>query len=51
MKSEIKNHITHRVACESYGYKQHNEPLISHEVPDRPWAKIATNIFELKKKD
>ena len=50
MKSAISDHVSHCETCASYGPKQQKEPLISHEVPDRPWAKIATDLFELKKK-
>ena len=49
MKSAIRDHIFDCEACASYGLKKQKEPLISHKVPDRPWAKIATDLFELKK--
>ncbi|CAB4037995.1 Retrovirus-related Pol poly from transposon, partial [Paramuricea clavata] len=33
------------------GPKQSKETLISHEVPDRPWGKIATDLFEFDGKE
>ena len=37
--------------CLSTSASQIREPLISHEVPDRPWKKVATDIFTLDSKD
>ena len=36
--------------CPQLVPKQSKEPLISHEVPDRPWAKIANDLLEYENK-
>ena len=34
--------------CQEYRYAQPQQPLQMHERPDRPWAKVACDIFYLK---
>ena len=51
MSSEIKDHIKSCVECSANARKQQKEPLVSHDVPDRPWAKVATDLLEYDKKD
>ena len=35
--------------CEKYKAKQsREEPMIPHEVPQRPWQKVGIDIFEIK---
>ena len=46
MNAEIKDYVKKCDLCCSIGPKQSKETLISHVVPDRPWAKIATDLFE-----
>ncbi|XP_060076924.1 uncharacterized protein K02A2.6-like [Ylistrum balloti] len=36
--------------CNTFGSKQHREPMISHEVPARPWQKLGCDLFELNQK-
>ena len=43
--SEIKDYIGKCETCQSFARKQCKEPLISHEVPNSPWAKVGTDIF------
>ena len=45
MTTEIKDYIGKCEACQSFTQKQCKEPLISHQIPDRPWAKVGTDIF------
>ena len=51
MNAEIKDYVTKCTLCCSIGPKQVKETLISHDVPDRPWAKIATDLFEFESKE
>ena len=32
--------------CAKFKTKNPREPLVPHEVPQRPWAKLGTDIFE-----
>ncbi|VDI51087.1 Hypothetical predicted protein [Mytilus galloprovincialis] len=41
LNSEVKDFILRCETCRTYERKQRKEPLISHEVPLRPWAKVA----------
>ena len=50
MKSDIKNFTSKCETCASYSTRQQKETLISHDVPDRPWAKIFTDLFDLDHK-
>ena len=51
MNSEVKDYISRCEICLTYTPHQQKEPLLSHEVPDRPWAKIATDLFQFENKD
>ena len=51
MKSDIKDFTSKRETCASYSTRQQKETLISHEVPDRPCAKISTDLFNLDHKN
>ncbi|XP_028410375.1 uncharacterized protein K02A2.6-like [Dendronephthya gigantea] len=51
MNSEIKDYISKCDLCCSMGPKQLKETLICHDVPERPWAKIATDLFQFESKD
>jgi len=51
MKSDIKDFTSKCETCASYSTRQQKEMLISHDVPDRPWAKISTDLFNLDRKN
>ena len=52
MNHEPTDYISKRDTCAlSSSNNQGNEPLISHEIPSRPWKKVATGIFTLDGKD
>ena len=51
MNAEIKDYVRKCDICYSICLKQSKETLISHEAPDRPWAKIATDLFEFDGKE
>jgi len=46
MKSDTKDFTSKCETCTSYSRRQ-QETLISQDVPDRPWAKISTDLFDL----
>ena len=45
MSSEVKDFILKCDICRSVDNKQQKETLISHDVPDRPWAKVGVDLF------
>jgi hypothetical protein len=45
MSSQIENIVSSCTTCVKHRNKQQKEPLISHEVPDRPWQKVGTDLF------
>ena len=47
MKSNINDFTSKCETCASYSTRRQKETLISHDVPDRPWAKIFTDLFDL----
>ncbi|XP_041351023.1 uncharacterized protein K02A2.6-like [Gigantopelta aegis] len=48
MSSEIKHYIESCDICASHSRKQSTEPLHMHEVPNRPWEKVGTDIFTIR---
>ena len=51
MTAEIKEYISSCDTCNAYRQDQPKEPLISQPVPDRPWSRVAADLFTLDKKD
>ena len=51
MKAELSDYISKCDTCCAIGARQSKETLISHDIPDHPWAKIATDLFEHEHKD
>ena len=51
MNNEVKDYISRCDICLTYAPRQQEEPLLCHEVPDRRWAKAATDLFQLENKD
>ena len=50
MKSDIKDFTSKCETCATYSTRQQKDTLTSHDVPDRPWAKISTDLFDLDHK-
>ncbi|KAK3746314.1 hypothetical protein QZH41_006886 [Actinostola sp. cb2023] len=51
MNQEISNYIEQCDICNMFGSQQPKEPLIVHDVPQRPWQKIGCDIFTVEQKD
>nr|XP_039265794.1 uncharacterized protein K02A2.6-like [Styela clava] len=45
MSKDIEEAISHCSVCNSLKNHQQKEPLKLHEIPDRPWSILATDIF------
>ena len=46
MNSDIENHISECVGCQTYPNPPRKEPMQPHEIPCRPWQKIAMDVAE-----
>ena len=48
MNKDVYDTVSRCDVCQEYRYVQQQQPLQMHERPDRPWAKVACDIFYLK---
>ncbi|XP_053374213.1 uncharacterized protein K02A2.6-like [Mercenaria mercenaria] len=48
MTKDIEEKVSRCGICARYQSRNPKEPLIPHEIPDRPWSKIGIDIFERK---
>lgn len=46
MNGQIKDHISHCDICNAHRPTQQQEPLIQHDTPTRPWAKVGIDLFD-----
>ena len=51
MNSEMKDYISRCSICNTFRPEQSKEPLMPHDIPDRPWSKVATDIFMFDRKE
>ena len=51
MNQQIADMVSKCNTCNMYRNSQAKEPLKSHELPERPWQKIAIDLFELDKQE
>ena len=51
MNSKVEDYVTQCEICLTYAPHQQKEPLLSHKVLDRPWAKIAADLLQFENKD
>ena len=51
MTNDIKEYVSLCSTCKSYETANAKEPLIPHDIPDRPWAKLGINLFSLNNQD
>ncbi|RUS77745.1 hypothetical protein EGW08_014504 [Elysia chlorotica] len=47
MSSNIRAHVESCDTCATCCARQPEQPLITHEVPSRPWQKVGTDIFSI----
>jgi hypothetical protein len=45
---DIKELVKACDACQEYARANTKEPLIPHEIPDGPWKKLGTDLFEFE---
>ena len=47
MSADVKDFVSRCSTCQMYAPAQARETLQQHELPSRPWKKVAADIFEL----
>ena len=47
MNSEIEDVVSRCQVCSTYQRSNPKEPLLSHPLPQRPWARVGADLFEL----
>ena len=51
MNSEIYNMVSQRPVCNDYLVKQQKEPMMTPEIPTRPWQVVAQDLFILDREN
>jgi hypothetical protein len=51
MAAEIREKVQQCSTCNEYQAKQQKEPMMSHKIPDYPWAKIGQDLFHFRGKN
>lgn len=51
MTAELKEYISQCETCSKYDTKQQRESLMSHEITERPWEKIGTDLYTIDGQD
>lgn len=51
MAQDIEDTISRCTTCARYKLANPREPLIPHEIPQRPWSKLGMDIFKLRGRD
>ena len=47
MNGEVRDHISQCSICSEFQAKNPKEPMQSHQIPERPWSRGATDQFKL----
>ena len=50
MNKDIEDFISTCSVCKTYQTDQQKEPMISHEIPSRPWEKVGCDLFDFEDK-
>ena len=48
---EVRNYVSKCATCCALRPEQGQEPMLPHEVPNRPWNKVEVDLFQFKNKD
>ena len=46
MTAALKNYVNQCDVCRTFEMSQQKEKLHPHEVPEKPWSKVAVDLFE-----
>ncbi|CAG9089362.1 unnamed protein product [Plutella xylostella] len=50
MSRDVEGHVRACVTCAAHAPRPRREPARPHPVPDRPWLKLGSDIFEYRRK-
>ena len=48
MNQEITDYVSQCSVCNMHRPEQCKEPMVLHDVPGRPWARVDADLFELQ---
>ena len=51
MSADIEETVAQCATCATFRRQNNKQPMIPHEIPDRPWAKVGADIFSFKDHD
>ena len=51
MQHDVRKTVLTCQVCAEFQPNNPSMPMQSHEIPDRPWSRVATDLFSLKSKD
>ena len=51
MSRDIQEVVVKCEVCTEFQSKNVKQPMQSHEIPDRPWSRVSTDMFTLNSKD
>eukprot|EP00057_Strongylocentrotus_purpuratus_P007302 XP_011661776.1 PREDICTED: uncharacterized protein K02A2.6-like [Strongylocentrotus purpuratus] len=51
MQSEVKEKVTQCSTCNAFQPKQQKEPMMSHDIPSRPWSIVSQDLFTFQNED
>ena len=50
MNAQIEDVVMNCHVCAKYKKNNQKEPLLPHDIPERPWAKVGSDLFEIEGK-
>jgi len=51
LNSDIKEVVTKCQVCAEFQVRNPQQPLQTHKIPDRPWSRLAADVFTLQSKE
>lgn len=51
MSNEIKESVANSQICADFQARNPRQPQQTHEIPDRPWSRVAADLFSLHSKN
>lgn len=50
MRADIRDTVARCSTCNEYTKRQVKEPMMTHKIPERPWSRVAMDLFSLAHK-
>ena len=51
MSTDIEETVSPCATCATYRKRNNKQPMIPHEIPDRPWANVGADMFSFKNQE